>query len=100
MPKWADYCITAIKYNSTGRHIESVEVREDEGEKLVNPKIWSRESVISSLESGKTFVTATYKDKAWHKGEDVRIIRVNGVKYLRTDGNYTSEDNLGKLPRL
>ena len=31
-------------------------------------------------------------------GGEVRIIEVNGTKYIRTDADATSEDNLESLP--
>ncbi len=33
-------------------------------------------------------------------GAKVEIIRVKGIKYLRTDGNSTEADNLGELPEF
>ncbi len=30
--KWADYIITAVRFNSTGTHIEAVQIRADNGD--------------------------------------------------------------------
>jgi hypothetical protein len=30
--KWADYLITAVRFNSAGTHIDSVQAREDKGD--------------------------------------------------------------------
>ena len=35
--KWADYAITAVRFNSAGTHIEELQVREDTGDSLTSP---------------------------------------------------------------
>ena len=37
-------------------------------------------------------------DGKYRRGEDVRVIHVNGLPYLRTDANETPRDNLDRLP--
>lgn len=100
MAKWADYCISAVRYNSTGAHIEKVEVRVDNGDTIGTPTEASKNDVVTSIESGKTFVTITKNGTSWNEGEDVRVINVNNNKYLRTDRDNTPADNLGSLPRF
>jgi hypothetical protein len=34
MMKWADYCISAVRYDSEGKPIDRVRVYPDKGEKL------------------------------------------------------------------
>jgi len=38
-------------------------------------------------------------DGQWRKGARVNIVTVMGVRYLRTDADYTESDNLGALPK-
>ena len=99
MAKWADYGISKVRYDSEGKHIDCVMVRQDLGEKLGAASEWYRASVISKLEEGTSFITILERsDDRWKKGKKVHIIEVNQKKYIRTDTNKTEADNLGELP--
>ncbi|MFA5835899.1 MAG: DUF3892 domain-containing protein [Bellilinea sp.] len=98
MAKWADYCISRVRYNEEHSHIVKLEAMPDNGEKLGNKVEFTREDVVAKIDSGITFITVTDKDGKWTKGEDVRIVRINDVKYIRTDQNQKESDNLGSLP--
>ena len=101
MSKWADYAITAARFKKEKRHIEHVKILKDAGEKLSSEQITSRSEIVRCLENNVTFVTAYKKDdKNWKKGDDVRIVKINGTKFIRTDGNSIEEDNLGELPEF
>lgn len=47
----------------------------------------------------KILMTVFKRDGKLHKGRHVRPITVQGKKYLRTDENKVTADNLGELPR-
>lgn len=99
--KWADYLISAVRYNAAETHIEKVRVHEDKGEKVGPPSAWERSEAVSSLEAGYTFMTITKSsDGQWQRGAKVRIVTVKAKKYIRTDADATAEDNLGSLPRF
>lgn len=98
MSKWADYCISAVRYDSEGKHIDRVRVHTDTGDAIADPTEWLRSSVVSTIENGHTFITIFKNDGKWSKGASVGIINVNGKKYLRTDRDSKSSDNLGNLP--
>lgn len=98
MAKWADYCISRVRYNSERTHIVKVEVYEDKGDTLGTAQDWLRSQAVSALERGKTFVTMVKgSDGKWRKGQDVHIVTVNGVRYVRTDRNTRASDNLENL---
>jgi hypothetical protein len=101
MAKWADYCISQVRYNSEHTHIVKVVACEDKGDTLGTSTEWTRLQVVSTLRMKKTFITI-YKgeDGKYKKGEDVRIISINGVEYIRTDANNKAADNLGNLPEF
>ncbi len=99
MTKWADYCISAVHYNTAETHIERVHVHVDTGDTIAAPTEWARSQVVSAIERGSSFVTIYNRNSQWHRGEDVRVVLVNGIKYIRTDTNYRAADNLGNLPR-
>ena len=97
--KWADYLISAVRYNAAETHINQVEVREDNGDSVGSPSSRARADVVKGLEGGYTFVTITKgSNDKWQRGAEVRIIEVNGTKYIRTDADATPEDNLESLP--
>lgn len=99
--KWADYGISQVRYDSERTHIVKVMVHVDDGETIGRGEEWTRSQVVSTIESGKTFVTILRgSDNKWNKGQPVRIIKVNGVKYIRTDENNKAADNLENLPEF
>ncbi len=99
--KWADCVITAVKFKKERRHIEQVKLWKDEGEQLSSTeKIISRQDVISLMEMKVSFVTAYQKEGKWQKGDNVEIVLINNVQFIKTDGDRIEEDNLGKLPEF
>ena len=101
MNKWANYGISAVRYDSQHTHIEKIKVHEDKGDSIGDAKEWSREQVVSAIGLGITFVTILkISDVNWKKGQDVNIVTVNAVKYIRTDKNQEASDNLENLPEF
>lgn len=60
----------------------------------------SRSDVVADIEdNGAVYFTAYQNsDGDWFEGSRIRIIIVNGTKYLRTDANNTAADNLDEIP--
>jgi len=101
MAKWADYGISEVRYNSEHTHIDKVKVHEDKGESIGSGEEWFRTKVVSALERDTTFVTILKKkDGTWRKGQEVHVVTIHGVKYIRTDKNQTTTDNLEDLPEF
>ena len=101
MPKWADYCISAVKFEDKRVKIIAVDVREDLGETIDAAKRLSRSDVVAALERGHSFCTILKTSEGkWNKGADVHIVVIRGTKYIRTDKNSIEADNLGELPGL
>jgi len=97
--KWADFVITAVRFNSAGTHIEAVQIRADNGDTTGPASEATRAQVVASLESGTTFCTATKgSDGNWHKGAAVKIVVIDNQKYIRTKADGTKADNLDNLP--
>jgi hypothetical protein len=98
--KWADY-VTAVRFNTTGTHIESVQVRKDDGESIGAATATSRSEVVRLLEAGYTFCTATLGTNGkWHKGAAVKIVVIDDQKFIRTRADSTKSDNLDNLPNF
>lgn len=101
MKKWADKVIVAVHYSDSSesnRIIESLKVRDDEGDKLgIDEKTLSREDVISDINKGISYVTA-YKskdsEKTYDKGKEVIVYTVKSKDYIKTERNEKTEDNL------
>lgn len=101
MAKWADYLVSAVRYNHQETHIDMVRSHEDKGDSVGAAVDTPRSTVVSRLASGSTFATITKStDGKWQRGEDVRAITIDGEKYIRTDANRVKKDNLGELPRF
>lgn len=99
MPKWADYLITAVRFNNFGTHIEAVQYCADKGESVGPTLQTSRAEVVASLESGVTFCTATMgTDGKWLKGAPVKIVTIDNQKFIRTKSDGIKADNLDNLP--
>jgi hypothetical protein len=99
--KWADYLISAVRYNSTETHIDSVRIHVDNGDSVGAGVHESRQTVVNRLGAGYTFMTITAGDDGkWNKGAKVQTITIDGVKYIKTVADRTTKDNLGALPRF
>jgi hypothetical protein len=97
--KWADYVITKVRFNSAKTHIDKVKRRKYEGDKLGDASKISRTSVVSALDAGTTFCTATKDSKGdWQKGAMVKIVTIEGTKYIKTKADGIKKDNLDNLP--
>lgn len=99
--KWANYLISAVRYNAAGTHIDKAQVRQGEGDSVGSPSTVERTTVVSRLEAGYTFVTIVKgANDRWQRGAKVRVVSVRGRKYIRTDADATEKDNLGALPKF
>jgi hypothetical protein len=99
--KWADWCIRAVRMDPTGHHIETVLARTDNGSSLGKDEYITRAAVVRAIEGGTRFCTIYQRsDGKWVLGAHVEVITIYGSKYLRTDADRTTADNLGQLPRF
>ena len=97
MDRWADFAITAVRYDRNNEYITEVQRYRDNGSSLVDLEVVSRESIVGSINRGMTYVTATtsHIDGKWYKGAPVEIYN---DRYIRTSPNNTRKDNLEDLP--
>ena len=101
MAKWADYCISRVEYNAPHTHIVKTEVRKDNDTSIGTAREWSRLDVVAAIKKGTTFVTVLKDERQqWTRDQEVRIIKVNGIEYIRTDANSKEADNLDRLPEF
>jgi hypothetical protein len=98
--KWADYLISAVRYNDKDTHIVAVQVDVD-GETVGAPTLKSRQEVAALLSKGSTICTIFKGPNGrWSQGAKVEIVKVDGEEYIRTDADKIKADNLGQLPRF
>jgi len=100
MTKWADVCISRVRYNHDHTCIMKVEVRTDHGDTIGDPQEMSRQQVINAINTGTSVITIFMKDNKWQKGAVVEVVKVDGERFLRTDRNQRKVDNLGELPEF
>jgi len=104
MTKWADYLISAARYNKAHTKIQQVCVHPDKDDKVGKKSIWERIEVVETIENrGKSFCTIWKESPSggkWKKGADIHLFLVEDEKFLRTDKNEIEEDNLGALPEF
>lgn len=103
MAKWADYLISAVRYetSSTEHHISQLRVHADRDDTMGPAETWTKNQVVVSINGGQRFKTIYKKaDGKWYMGEDVRVVVIDGESFLRTDANKIKADNLGELPEF
>ena len=99
MAKWADYCISKVRYSQQHSRIIKAFVHKDLGETIGRGEEWTREDVVSLIEDGYQVITIMRDDK-WKKGQEVQIVMVGGSKYIRTNKDQIKADNLENLPEF
>lgn len=101
MAKWADYGISAVRYNSAHTHIDMVRAHPDNGDTIGASAEYTRAGIIQSIKAGTTYVTIIKGSEGnWMKGQPIYIIKVNGVEYIKTADNGKAADNLANLPEF
>ncbi|MEN9153231.1 DUF3892 domain-containing protein [Xanthomonas euvesicatoria] len=100
MAKWADYGISAVRYNAAHTHIDRVRIHQDNGDTFGKATEHERAAIVKAIKEGVTFITIPYANSQWQKGQPVYIIKVNGVEYIKTVDNGLPRDNLENLPEF
>ena len=73
-----------MRFNSAGTHIEEVEMYEHTGTELTNRTTKSRSSVVTSIDSGYTFCTATKNsDGTYAYGAEVKVVTIDYEKLIK-----------------
>ena len=99
--RWADYLISAVRYNAAETHIQVVQVHADLGATIGQAQQMTRSDVVTLLHGGSSVATIVKaQDGKWLYGAEVAIVRLGGQEYIRTDADSTRQDNLGSLPRF
>lgn len=100
MAKWADYGISAVRYNASHTHIDRVRAHPDNGDTIGSGAEYDRATIVKAINDGLSFVTIISGSGNWQKGQPVYIIIVNRVEYIKTVDNGQARDNLENLPEF
>ena len=99
MQKWADYLISEVSYDSD--HLISVAIRhKDSPDGVLSGVPVDRLTIASDIKNGITYITIYSGNKSWKKGHNIQTFSIDGIPYLRIDGNKVKLDNLGDLPNV
>ena len=99
MTKWADYLISAVKYDSD-RKITQVRQHKDTGEAIGEGEIVDRSILADNLKKGMSYSTVFNSNSNWKIGNKIRCIRTAGDFSIRTDLNKVEFDNLKFIPEI
>jgi len=94
-----DFCITAVRYSTDRKHINYVQVGEEQTGSIGTRRTVERAFVADLIRLGKaSFQTRIKKaDGLLYVGARVHLI---DDTYLTTDRNSTERDNLENLPEF
>ena len=96
MGKWADYLISAVKYDAEKKIIQ-IKQHADDGEDIGDGELVDRAALATNLKKGVTYFTVFNGNSKWTIGDPVNFIRVGGGYSIRTDLNKVKYDNLKML---
>ena len=98
MSKWADYLISAVRFNEAETHIVKVKVHADNVDTVGAGFEMTRQEVISKIDDDITFATIYDDNGKWKLGAKVKTVTIGGTRYIKTYADSTTADNLGDLP--
>ena len=99
MSTWADYLISAVKYDSCRRILE-IKQHKDTGGAIGEGEIIDRETLVENLQNGLKCATIFSSDSKWRRGDPVHMIKSREGILVRTDKNKVAMDNLKFLTEL
>jgi hypothetical protein len=101
MTKWADYGVSAVRFNNTHTHIDRLRLYPVNGDSLGVAQENTRAEIVAAIKKGTTFVTIYMNSEGtWNKGQSIYIVNINGTKYLKTVDNGKTVDNVDALPEF
>ena len=97
-----DFLISGVKYDEEGI-IDKVSVHEKMDDYGVGyPYEESRQEMIQNMDEGNKYFTLVFSDEGkfdYTVGEEIKLVDVDGEKYLRVDGEEP-RDSLGPVTKV
>lgn len=98
MGKWADYLISAVKYDADRRIIQ---VRQHpDSEEIRDGELIDRQTLATNMKKGTTYCTIFISSSTWKRGDPINLIKAEGDYSIRTDSNKVKYDNLKFVTEL
>lgn len=99
MSKWANYGISAVKFDTSRNLVEKVVAQLDLETIFGTPSEFSRGEIVAAVKKDFSFITIfTRDDGKWKKGQIVRLANINGREYLKTVDDRREADTMEGLP--
>lgn len=102
MEKWADYLISAIRFEKTvcKKVISHCKVHADNGDTVGPGTTWSKEEIMNAIEKGITFYTIIKDSRGkWKKGSRISLVRAENI-YLQDAPVMEKEDSFASIPEF
>jgi hypothetical protein len=102
MEKWADYLISAVRYeeNLNSKVISYFKIHRDNGNSVGEGLTWTMEEVLDAMQRGETFLTISKVNGGkWRKGKSFLITSTNAL-FLNTDSKKSMYNNLVTIPEF
>ena len=99
MSKWANYLVSAVKYDSKKRILQAKQ-HKDTGGAIDDGELVDRITIANNLKKGNSYLTIFNGNSNWKIGDKIQLIKVGGNYSIRTDSNKVEFDNLKFLPEL
>jgi hypothetical protein len=96
MEQPARFIITHVRWSSTPGHVAELRVLERTSDQFEDRGLMGRDQVIALLEDDEFFFV--WDDEEENIGEELELVKVQGDKFLRTDGQRLRADNVDDLP--
>jgi len=100
LAKWANHLISAIRYSPDHKFIIELVQHEDQDDSISEGIVVKKFDVADAIKKGKSYMTIYNSNDNWKIGEKIRVFKVDGEVFIRTDKNKVSRDNLGLLPEI
>ena len=102
MEKWADYLISAVRYedNMNGKVISYFKIHRDNGDSVGKGSTWTKEEVLNAMQRGETFITISRVNGGkWKKGKNILLANPD-VLFLNPDSQNLIYDNRLTIPEF
>ena len=99
MGQWADYLVSAAKYDSDKKIVQVIQ-HKDTADGIGKGELIGRDMLATNLKKGISYCTIFSGNSSWKKGDSINLIRIGSEYTIRTDSNKVEHDNLKMLPEI
>lgn len=97
--KWADFCISEVRYDKAHKQITAARVHADNGQRITESIQMPRATILSNISRGYSYITITAgPDGKWDKGQPVAVVTIDRVPYFKSVENQNACDTFEGVP--